>query len=206
MTRKIILASGSAQRKALLSSLDIAFEIIPADINEKEIRDEDFAIRAKNIALAKAKSVLAKHDGIIIAADTFTVHQSGRVLEKPENLDEAREMLLLESGSKQNVYTGFCYLDKENKIGYNETFITEVTFRKLYPEEIESYINNMPVLTWSAAYSPAYPYGMSMFKSVSGSLTALTHGLPLEALIPLLKQSGFLIRPNIQFFNQSPRA
>lgn len=202
MTRKIILASRSLQRKALLSSLDLPFEVIPADINEKEIKDEDFAVRARNIALAKAKAVSTKHEGIIIAADTFVVHESGRVLEKPINLEEAKKMLLLESGTKLKVYTGFCYLDKENGIEHSETFITEVTFRKLYLEEIESYVTNMPVLTWSAAYSPAYHYGMSMIKSISGSMTAFTHGLPLEALVPLLKESGFSIRPNVQFFNQ----
>jgi septum formation protein len=199
MMQKVILASASPQRKILMSCLDIPFEIIPADIDEKEIRDKDFAARAKNIARAKALAVAEKHQGIIIAADTFPVHESGRILEKPESLQEAREMLFLQSGTKQTVYTGFCYLDRENGIEVNETFTNEVSFRELYPEEIESYVQNLPVLSWSAAYAPAYAYGMSMLKSNSGSLTAFTHGLPMETLIPLLKKSGFLIRPNIEF-------
>jgi len=40
MKIKIILASGSKQRKLMMEALGISFMVVPADINEKEIRRE----------------------------------------------------------------------------------------------------------------------------------------------------------------------
>jgi len=55
--------------------------------------------------------VAKENEGIIIAADTF-LSCEGKVLEKPRDLAEAKEMLKLESNNKLIAYTGFCYLDK----------------------------------------------------------------------------------------------
>lgn len=69
--QRIILASGSLNRKMLMDALNILYEIIPAEIDEKAIRDEDLSVRVEKIARAKAESVAYKHQGIIIAADSF---------------------------------------------------------------------------------------------------------------------------------------
>jgi predicted house-cleaning NTP pyrophosphatase (Maf/HAM1 superfamily) len=52
-----------------------------------------------------------------------------------------------------------------------------------------------PVTTWSAAFSPAYPYGMTLVARINGSFTGFTHGLPMEILIPLLRRSGIAVMP-----------
>ena len=68
MKQRIILASSSKQRKIMMDALSITYEIIPADINERMIRDENFELRAEKIARAKAEKVAEKHKGIIISA------------------------------------------------------------------------------------------------------------------------------------------
>lgn len=192
MKQKIILASGSRQRKTMMDALGIPYVVIPADINEKDIRDENLEVRAKKIARAKAEKVAGKQDGIIISADTFSACE-GKVLEKPKSKDEAREMLKLQTNKVCTLYTGFCYLDKVNKINYSKTAITKYELRKLSDNEINKFVENNPVTEWAAAFSPAYTYQLGFIAKIEGSLTGSTHGLPVELLIPCLEKSGIKI-------------
>ncbi len=192
--QRVILASGSAQRKNLFSILNIPFSVIPADVDEKLIRDNDLKIQAEKIARAKAEKVASDNAGIIIAADTFVVLDK-QVLEKPVDIEEAKTMLKMQSDSEAVVYTGFCYLDKENKVNFSTTAVIDIRFRKLSDKEIDVYIEKFPVTSWSAAFSPAYPYGATLISEIKGSFTGFTHGLPLDLLIPLLRKSGFDVSP-----------
>ena len=192
--QKIILASKSKQRQALLSTIKVPFEIMPAEIDERAIRHEQPSKRAESIARAKAEKVAARHKGIVIAADTFS-EINGRILEKPRDLNEAREMLKLESGNHLKTHTGFCYIDRKNNINFSTAVTADFKFRELSDNEIEEYIKTSPVTTWAAAFSPAYTYAMTMIDTVHGSLTGFTHGLPMEVLIPLLRKSGFEVHP-----------
>jgi septum formation protein len=192
MRQKIILASGSRQRKVMMEALGISYESIPADIDEKTIRNENLEERAEKIARAKAEKVLSEHEGIIISADTFSVC-GGKVLEKPRTLNEARKMLKLQADQICALYTGFCYIDIVNKIDYSKTAITKYELRKLSDDEINKFVENNPVTEWAAAFSPAYTYQLGFIKKIDGSLTGSTHGLPVELLIPCLEKSGIKV-------------
>jgi septum formation protein len=189
MKQKIILASGSKQRKIMMDALGIPYIVIPADIEEKIIRDENLELRAEKIARVKAEKVAKEHEGIIISADTFSACD-GEVLEKPQSLDEARDMLKLQANKTCILYTGFCYIDKTNKIDYSATAITKYILRKLSDDEINKFVENNPVTEWAAAFSPAYTYQLGFIEKIEGSLTGPTHGLPVELLIPCLEKSG----------------
>ncbi len=186
--QKVILASGSKQRQNLFSALSIPFEIQTADIDEKAIRDPDLKVQVAKIARAKAEEVAKKHQGIIIAADTFAVC-GGEVLEKPKDLDEAFKMLKQQQGKEVFMYTGLCYIDREHNIDFSEVSITKLKMRQLDDYEIEAYVNNTPVTTWAGAFALSYPYGANLVEYMEGSLTSVG-GLPTELLIPLLKKSG----------------
>lgn len=187
MTR-VILASNSQSRKMLMDSLGIVYESIPADIDEKAIRDSDLKVQAEKIARGKAEFVAQKCEGIVIAADTFG-SINGKILEKPKNLEEAKEMLRLQSGKEGVMYTGFCYIDKKNNINFSDTAVIKYTFRDLFEEEIAYFVENNPVTQWSAAFSPNDPYQTGFISKIEGSLTALIYGIPVELLIPLLGKS-----------------
>lgn len=170
------------------------FEIIKPDIDEATIRDPDPKKQAILIARAKAEAVAEKEQGIIIAADTFCVYQN-RIMEKPRDPKEAADMLRALSASTAMAYTGLCYLDRKHDIDESMVAETEFTFRELADEEIARYVEVFPVTTWSAAFSPAYPYGMTLVSRVMGSFTGFTHGLPMEILVPLLRRSGIAVKP-----------
>jgi septum formation protein len=191
--RQIILASQSPQRRDLLQTLNIPFEIIPADIDEKAITNPDLSKRAALIAAAKARKVAELHpNAIIIAGDTYII-DGNQALEKPETLDEARQMLRQQSGRMTTEVTGVCYLDKKNGIEHSSVVEAKTWFRQLSEAEIERFVTTEPVLTWSAAFCPAYLTSMALIDKIEGSFTSFTHGLPLEVIVPLLRQSGISV-------------
>jgi septum formation protein len=191
-TRQVILASQSPQRRALMETLQVPFITAPADLDELAITAPTQVERAAAVALAKAQKVAQLYpDAIILAGDTYIVHQ-GRALEKPQSLDEARQMLREQSGQTHTEITGVAYLDPEFGIFENTTIQTECTFRELSETEIEHYVTTEPVLTWSAAFCPAYATGAALVASTRGSFTGFTHGFPLEFFVPLLRKSGVL--------------
>jgi septum formation protein len=188
--KHLILASQSLQRKILCQTLKIKFKIIPSNINEKAIRYQNPSTQAKAVAKAKAIQVLKNNPkSIVFAADTFVASQN-KIFEKPADKQEAVNMLRKMSGKSLIVYTGFAYYDTANNLEFVKTAQTKIKLRRLSNFEIKSYVDNYPVTTWSAAFSPAYPEGMSLVSSINGSFTGFTHGLPLEFLVPLLIKSG----------------
>jgi len=190
----IILASGSKNRQTILKSINIPFQIVVSNFDEKNVREKNLSVRAKKLARLKGEVVYKSNRGIIISADTFTGCQ-GKVLEKPGNRAEATNMLIFLSGKKAVNYTGFYYQDPDKKITVSKTFQTKIQFRHFYENEIEDYVNKFPVTRWAGAYAASELYVMGMIAVVSGSLTGLTHGLPMECLIPLLIRSGFHSTP-----------
>ena len=192
--QKIILASGSKSRQTLLKALGYSFEVIVSDFDEGKIVEFDPSIRAMKIASEKGKAVVKSHSGIIIAGDTYTVCQ-GKILEKPKDTEEAKTMLAHLSGNKAVGYTGFYFLNKQEGLEISEAVTTEVTFRKIYKEEIGTYVETFPVTTWAAAYAPSEVYVLGLIKSIQGSLTGWAYGLPSELLIPLLAKSGYYPQP-----------
>jgi len=193
--KKLILASSSKQRIALMEALNLPLIVIPADIDEKAIRDSDPAKQAEKIARAKAERVFAKHpEAVIVAGDSFAV-VNGKVFEKPETKEEAKVMLQEQSGQKGIVYAGICYIDPGKKMNISKTIEIPFQFREFTAEEISGYVKKFPSLTWSGGISPAYIYGMTMTQWLNGSLTGFAHGFPMETIIPLLQRSGFSITP-----------
>lgn len=189
---KIILASGSKQRKVLMKALGLPFESIPSDIDEKSITAVTDKERAELIALSKAQEISKKYpEAIVISGDTFTFVQ-GKSYEKPESLEEAKQMLQEQSGQQGVCYSGCAYLDPKNNIEFSTTVETTFIFRELSDSEIRSYVAQNPVLTWSAGFCPAYPEGINMIRAVAGSFSGFTHGLPMEVVVPLLEKSGAL--------------
>jgi septum formation protein len=174
----------------MMEALKVDFSIVPADLDELKIGGSDPSERVKKIALAKADAIRQLHpDSAIVAADTYLVLK-GLSLEKPADLNEARQMLHAQSGQTAICYTGFCY--QFNGITDNQTAEIKVVFRHFSSAEIDRYVEENPVLTWSAAFCPAYAAGLSLVATIDGSLTGFTHGLPVELLVPHLKQDGFL--------------
>lgn len=186
MPKEIILASQSRQRLNLLKTLDFAIEVKPANIDEQAVPFTDQYDKAERIALAKAEKIAQQQkDAVIVAADTFC-YLNGKILEKPKDLTEAKEMLRFQSGQEIEVLTGYAFIDQSNDRQVSGCEKVAVRMRRLTKKEIEKYVQTEPVLTWSAAFSPAYDSGMALIESVHGNFTAFSHGLPINLLMDFL--------------------
>ena len=102
---RLVLASASPRRAALLSQLGLTFEICPSDVEEPLLSGTAAEVTQK-LALLKAETVARQYtDGIIIGADTL-VSLDGELLGKPTDDADAREMLMQLSGTCHEVVTG----------------------------------------------------------------------------------------------------
>jgi len=101
----IILASASPRRRELLATLGVTFEVVPSHVDEST--DEgDPAVVAKVLARRKAEAVAATHPGALVIGSDTVVVLDGRILGKPGDAAEAREMLTSLRGRSHEVVTG----------------------------------------------------------------------------------------------------
>lgn len=148
---RVILASQSEMRKRALNILGLSYECIPANINEKAIRDPDPIKMALRISEAKAYEVAKKAQGIIIAGDAFLIF-NGQVIEKPSSLEEAYAMLNSLSGNKYTFVTGLAVYDTQTKKMRSATATCDIYLRHLSHHEIVDYCRRYPVLKFAGAH------------------------------------------------------
>lgn len=186
--RNIILASASPRRKLLLQQIGLDFISWPANIDENLSTLTSPPELVQAIAYQKAQEVSRQLDaGIVIAADTIVVWE-GRIMGKPESRDEAFMMLSNLSGQRHQVITGLCVMDVQDKAPDNAVEITEVFFRNLSPEEINSYLDSGEWTDKAGAYG-IQGLGSLLVARIEGCYFNVV-GLPLNRLYMMLREQG----------------
>ena len=133
---RLILASTSPQRRAILEQLAIPFDVVSPDYVEDDPPDAEPTELVCRHAVGKARSVHAGGQ-ITLAVDT-TVALGGRVYGKPTDDTEAARMLHELSGRTHTVVSGLCLLGAGDDVVAHE--LTDVAFRLLTPESIAAYV------------------------------------------------------------------
>ena len=186
---RVILASKSPRRKRLLNELGLNFKVVPSHADESVIEEENPAELARKLAMLKAASVargMKREHAIVIGADTVVLLDN-EILDKPANRKQAMGMLEKLSGREHKVYTGICVINTKTGNVYSDIQKARVRFRKLTAREISGYANSDSVMDWAGAYAiQSFP---TIIGSIDGSLTNVI-GLPVEKLIPLLRENG----------------
>ncbi|HDX9668886.1 TPA: septum formation inhibitor Maf [Bacillus cereus] len=182
--RKIILASGSPRRKELLELAGVPFEIVVSEVEETNGAYSSPSDIVMSLALQKASAVAETNgDHIVLGADTIVTYDS-RVLGKPSNEDEAKEMLRLLSGKTHEVYTGVAIIAKDKTVTFYER--TEVTFWELTEEEIDVYVASKEPLDKAGSYG-IQGKGSIFVQHIQGDYYSVV-GLPISRLVRELKQ------------------
>lgn len=186
--KRLILASGSPRRQALLAALGIDFDILTSDAHEPNQGDSPAAIVTGN-AIIKRDDVAARVDGpaVIIAADTLVFHEA-HVLPKPAGLDEARRMLRLLAGNTHQVVTGLALCDTETGARIEGAETTDVTFRAISDAEIDRFVEIVEPLDRAGAYTVDGP-GSLIVAGYRGCYQNVL-GFPMARLDTLLRQLG----------------
>ena len=112
MPRKIVLASKSYWRKALLEQIGLRdFEIVESDYEEDMDALDDPRELAKFLALKKGEAVAEKfEDAIILSGDTFIVFE-GKFFGKPKDSEDAKQTLKMFSGREVSAVSGYAVID-----------------------------------------------------------------------------------------------
>ncbi|RUM89808.1 MAG: septum formation inhibitor Maf [Thermodesulfatator sp.] len=187
----LVLASASPRRRALLASVGLSLEVLPAEVEESLSPGVSPEEAVKELARRKVLAVVRKVglQRAVLAADTLVVHQ-GRLLGKPRDLAEARNMLQALSGTWHEVLTGAAIRFQEKETVFFTR--TRVRFRILSPEEIEAYLATGEPLDKAGAYA-IQGLGAAWVAEVQGSVTGVV-GLPLAETLEILLRWG-LIEP-----------
>ena len=140
---KIILASGSKNRREIFKIAQIPVEIMPAHVDERSIKESDLPKRAIAIARLKADDVASKLEkqAVVIAGDGFNSCE-GKILEKPKEVEEGKKMLRLLSDNLTIFYSGLVMVNLGTGEQFEEVAVTKTWFRKLGKAEIEDYVKS----------------------------------------------------------------
>ncbi len=139
---RIVLASASPRREELLRQIGITPIVRPANIDESLIRHDDPARLAVELAIAKAREIGShpSEDLPTLAADTVVV-VGGEILEKPNDVEDARRMLALLSGATHRVITGVAVIPGRAAQAIESRFAeSRVVFAELSEEEVAEYL------------------------------------------------------------------
>ena len=185
----LILASASPRRKELLTKVAKSFEIVVSCVEEIEPPACHWSDAVLLNAIAKAKAVAElRPDDMVLAADTV-IELNGRILGKPRDLDDARAMLRLMSGSVHNVSTGVCLVSLKGNVLCSFVDVSVVRFKHLSDNDIELYLSMVHVLDKAGAYA-IQENGHIIIESVEGSMDNVM-GLPVDRVAEAIAASGY---------------
>jgi len=186
---KLVLASSSPFRKALLDKLNLQYETDSPDIDETPLQGESIESMVKRLSESKAKALSSQHpDSLIIGSDQSAA-LNGNVLHKPGSYEVAFQQLKAASGQTITFYTGLCLFD--SKTGVTETICEPyiVKFRELSDSEIENYLKREEPYNCAGSFK-SEALGISLFESMQGDDPNTLIGLPLIQLCKMLKANG----------------
>ena len=185
---RVILASKSPRRKEIMDLLNIDYEIIVSDVEEKIEESLSIEEQSKKLGYIKAKVVFDETNGdrIVIGSDTIVV-KNGKIYGKPKDREDAIKILKELKNSKHEVITSLAILkQKDNK--YQEFIdydITEVYINDMSDEEIEKWVDTGKAYDKAGAYAIQTEFAKFVEKINGNYLTVM--GLPINKLYKELK-------------------
>ncbi|TVL99132.1 MAG: septum formation protein Maf [Candidatus Brocadia sp. WS118] len=182
--KRLVLASNSSRRIALLTILGHRFDIIPHSIDEGIPGNALPEELVQNLAFLKANDVAGRVDNaIVIGADTVVVHNKN-IMGKPKDTRDAKKILALLSNSEHSIFTGVCIIDMPSKKKLLRNERTRITMKHIPEEEMEAYIRSGEPMDKAGAYA-VQGEGKKFIKKIDGSYSNAV-GLPLEIVQEML--------------------
>ena len=184
---KIILASQSKVRKKILDEHNILNEVKPSNVDEDVVKLSLLKEKAspelisKNLAELKANKISGKFtDNLVLGADSV-IDLDGELISKPENREEALEILKKLNGKKHHLISSVC-ISKNGSMVWNHTDKAILTMKKMREDELKSYLTK---ISDEALYAyNVYQIegeGRNLFLSINGNENTIM-GLPVDKI------------------------
>jgi septum formation protein len=192
MKNKIILASQSVVRKKILNDNDIDCEVIPANIDEDQVKNTLIENGAnplsisKNLAELKSIKISKKKPGELVLGADSVIDLNGKIISKPLNRDQAFVILKKLNGKKHYLISSVC-ISKNGSMVWNFTDKADLTMKQMNDEEIKKYLEKIKD-------EELYAYnvyqiegeGRSLFSKIEGDNNTIM-GLPVSKIKEYLK-------------------
>ena len=187
MINNIILASKSGVRKKILNENGISCEVVPANIDEDQIKESLLKEKAspeiisKNLAELKANKVSKKKPNVLVLGADSVIDLNGKLISKPTKREEAFNILQKLNGQKHQLISSVC-ISKNGSMIWNYTDASALTMKKLNSDEIESYlikIKDKELYAYGVYQIEAD--GRSLFSKIEGDENSIM-GLPVKQI------------------------
>ncbi|MEX5721557.1 Maf family protein [Geodermatophilus maliterrae] len=194
VSRRLVLASASPARLALLRQAGLAPEVVVSDVDESAVRAPRVAERVALLAAAKAGAVAGREtDALVVGADSLLEFR-GQAMGKPADAAEARERWRRMSGRSGVLHTGQALFDvRGGGIAARDVVVTStvVHFASPSPAEVDAYVATGEPLAVAGAFT-LDGLGAPFVRRVEGDPASVV-GLSLAALREQLGRRGLAV-------------
>ena len=185
----LVLASTSIYRRELLGRLQLEFETFAPHVDERPLPDELPEVTALRLAQAKARAAAPFYPTAVIIGSDQVAAVNGVRLGKPGGREHAQEQLRQVSGREVVFHTALCVLQVETDRARDRVVPTRVRFRSLTSSQISAYLDReQPYDCAGSAKSEGL--GIALLEEIRGDDPTALIGLPLIALVSLLRDTG----------------
>lgn len=189
---KLILASTSPFRKAILDKLGVDFDTASPETDETALADETPQQLVERLSIAKAKAIADKvSDALVIGSDQVSVI-NGEIIGKPHTHENAVKQLQNASGKTVTFYTGLCLYNSSTQQYQSDVVPFDVVFRDLSEQQIENYLRKEEPYNCAGSFK-SEALGIVLFEKLEGEDPNTLMGLPLIRLIKMLDKEQFTI-------------
>jgi MAF protein len=186
---RLVLASSSTYRQALLRRLGLPFRCVAPGIDERPRSGEDPRTTVTRLAESKARRVAEQaNDALVIGSDQLAT-LDGRVMGKPGGRQANIAQLKAASGRWVEFLTGVCLLNAATGSRQVEAVEFRVQFRPLSDPQIENYVDRERPFDCAGGFK-SEGLGISLFARMQGDDPTSLVGLPLISLRMMLENEG----------------
>jgi septum formation protein len=185
----LVLASSSQYRRSLLERLHLPFEVAAPQIDERAHAGESPRETALRLAESKARAIAAARPGDLVIGSDQVASLDGEPLGKPGTHAAALAQLRAMRGRMVEFHTGICLVDDTRGTMQIDEVPTIVQFRRFSDEQAERYLRiDEPYDCAGSAKIEAL--GIALVERVQSADPSALIGLPLIALVGMLKRAG----------------
>ena len=192
MLNKIILASKSKVRKEILDKNNIFNTTQPSNVDEEIIKksllkeDASPTIISKNLAELKANKVSQKNNEDLVLGADSVIDLNGELISKPQNRDEAMNILKKLNGKKHYLVSSVC-ISRNGSMIWNYTDKASLTMKNLSDDQLKIYLSKISDETlYAYNVYQIEGEGRNLFSSIEGDEDTIM-GLPIKKIKEYLR-------------------